>query len=133
METSARYVWLHTTLYSDCSILIYLISIEDMERSSSKEEVDSVSVHSRYRRSDIDPNTMLLEHKPKDSQMSIVDHIRNHPNIKVLSNEKIEMLRKYMEDSQKPRGFKQLRMVCKSFIDKCASASLGILIDKAYE
>jgi hypothetical protein len=42
-------------------------------------------------------------------------------------------LKKYIDESQKPRGAKQLRMVCKNFIEKCPPAALEVLIDKTYQ
>lgn len=38
-----------------------------------------------------------------------------------------------MEDSQKVRGSRQLKMVCKNFVDKCPPAVLDVLLDKTYK
>ena len=63
----------------------------------------------------------------------LAEGMQNHPSIKKLSHDKIELLRKYMEESQKGRSPKQLRVVSKNFIERCPSSLLEMVTEKTYQ
>jgi translation elongation factor EF-Tu-like GTPase len=71
------------------------------------------------------------ESKPLE-MTTLVREMQEHPSIKKLTNDKIEMLRKYMDEYQKGRNIKQLRNLSKNFIERCPPSLMEILTDKTY-
>lgn len=82
METIAKSVWLHIIQLFDRYILLINRIITKMDRSSSKEDIDSISVHSMHRQ----PETVSMSDLRQRENISLAEHIRSHPSIKVLTH-----------------------------------------------
>jgi hypothetical protein len=64
--------------------------------------------------------------------ITLVEYLRGHQSFKNLTQDKIEVFRKYIEENPKGKFLKQTKYIGKSFIDKCPEHILEELVTKIY-
>ena len=107
-----------------------------LERGESKDDLESASVQSRTKYLEVGIRPELIkeevpfgqkryfepEYEAKQTELtSLTEAMQSHPHISKFSHDKLDLLRKYMEESHKGRTPKNLRVVSKNFVDKCSN------------
>lgn len=64
--------------------------------------------------------------------VTLVEYLRGHQSFKSLPPEKIEVLRKYIEENPKGKFLKQTKLIGRSFLDKCPEHLLEELVARIY-
>jgi hypothetical protein len=65
--------------------------------------------------------------------ITLVEYLRSHQAFKNLTQDKIEVFRKYIEENPKGKYIKQTKFIGRSFIDKCPDHILAELVSRIYD
>jgi hypothetical protein len=65
--------------------------------------------------------------------ITLAEYLRSHQAFKNLTQDKVEVFRKYIEENPKGKYIKQTKYIGRSFIDKCPDHLLAELVSRIYE